>query len=152
MTSSRNTIHSGSTTPLDGADQYSVGNLSNAMVTLYAKAPARMLVPNTVDVTEIPQSTTCPRFSGAISGAKVLQFNIELALALDRIQTTLPQLRLYRVDFYAKVNGILSHASRYGFTETEIDALADVTLLDKSFDGPGRYVLGSDSSRPRHMG
>ena len=30
---------------------------------------------------------------------KVLQFNIELALALDRIQTTLPQLRLYRVDF-----------------------------------------------------
>ena len=47
------------------------------------------------------------------------------------------------MDFYAaKVNGILSHASRYGFTETEIDALADVTLLDKSFDGPGsRYVF-----------
>ena len=112
------------------------------MVTLYAKGARAVLVPNTVDVTEIPTINYLPSILRGYLRGKVLQFNIELALALDRIQTTLPQLRLYRVDFYAKVNGILSHASRYGFTETEIDALADVTLLDKSFDGPGsRYVF-----------
>ena len=148
MTSSRNTIHSGSTTGWTAQIAYSVGNLSNAVVTLYAKGARAVLVPNTVDVTEIPTINYLPSILRGYLRGKVLQFNIELALALDRIQTTLPQLRLYRVDFYAKVNGILSHASRYGFTETEIDALADVTLLDKKLRWSRQplRVLGSDSS------
>ena len=75
----------------------------------------------------------------------MLQF-IELALALDRIQTTLPNSSTAWT--YAKVNGILSHASRYGFTETEIDALADVTLLDKSFDGPAAATCSWDPIHP----
>ncbi len=37
---------------------------------------------------------------------------------------------------------MLRTPAAYGFTEENIDALSDVTLLDKSFDGPGaRYVF-----------
>ena len=68
------------------------------MVTLYAKGARAVLVPNTVDVTEIPTINYLPSILRGYLRGKVLQFNIELALALDRIQTTLPQLRLYRVD------------------------------------------------------
>ena len=69
---------------------YSVGNLSNAVVTLYAKGAHAVLVPNTVDVTEIPTINYLPSILRGYLRGKVLQFNIELALALDRIQTTLP--------------------------------------------------------------
>ena len=120
----------------------SVGNLSNAVVTLYAKGARAVLVPNTVDVTEIPTINFLPLFLRSYLRGKVRQFNAALALALDRLQAAAPQLRLYRVDVFARLDGILANASRYGSTETEIDALADFTLLDKRFDGPGsRYVL-----------
>ena len=76
-----------------------MGNLSNAVVTLYAKGARAVLAPNTVDVTEIPTINYLPSILRGYLRGKVLQFNIELALALDRIQTTLPQPRLYRVDF-----------------------------------------------------
>ena len=39
-------------------------------------------------------------------------------------------------------------ASAYGFTETHIDALGDVTLLDKSFDGPGADYVFWDPIHP----
>jgi len=37
---------------------------------------------------------------------------------------------------------LLKTAKANGFTKKSIDALSDVTLLDKSFDGPGaKYVF-----------
>ena len=115
-----------------------------------------MLVPNTVDVTRNSHNQLpAPSILRGYLRGKVLQFNIGWHSHLTGFKRLFPG----NSDSTAwtstpKVNGILSHASRYGFTETEIDALADVTLLDKSFDGPGsRYVFWIRFiPRPRHMG
>ncbi|HKI70756.1 MAG TPA: hypothetical protein VKA81_00130, partial [Verrucomicrobiae bacterium] len=40
------------------------------------------------------------------------------------------------------MNSLLANAKAYGFTETKIDAISDLTLFDKRFDGPGaNYVF-----------
>ena len=126
----------------DGQIAYSVGSLSNAVVTLYAKGARFILVPNTVDVTDIPLLNWLPEAVRSYFRDKVQQFNRELFVALDYIQAAYPALKLFRIDFYSMVKDFIDHAGDLGFTKTRVDALGDVTLLDKRFDGPGsRYVF-----------
>jgi len=127
---------------------YSVGSLSNAVIHLYSKGARFILVPNTVDVTQIPLINPLPDFSRDYLRSKVEQFNRQLAEALDRIQPVYPALKLFRADFYSQVNALLANAGAYGFTETKIDAISDVTLLDKRFDGPGANYVFWDPIHP----
>ncbi len=127
---------------------YSVGNLSNAVVSLYAKGARFILVPNTVDVTDITALNWLPGFLRDYLRGKVQQFNRQLAEALDQIRLAYPALTLAGFDIYGQVKLILSDASAYGFTETRTDALSDVTLLDKSFDGPGANYVFWDPIHP----
>jgi len=127
---------------------YSVGDLSNAVVTLHAKEARFILVPNTVDVTAIPAAHFLPDFMRDYFRGKVRQFNRELAAAMDRIRQALPGLTLFHFDLYSQVKALLPGAAAYGFTETEIDAITDVTLLDKRFDGPGANYVFWDPVHP----
>ena len=127
---------------------YSVGNLSNALVALYSKGARFILVPNTVDVTEIPLLNKLPVLTRDYLRSKVQQFNRQLAEALDRIQPAYPALKVFRVDFYSQVNSLLANAKAYGFTKTSIDAISDLTLFDKRFDGPGANYVFWDPIHP----
>lgn len=127
---------------------YSVGNLSNAVVNLYAKGARFILVPNTVDVTEIPTLNYFPDFVRDYLRSKVQQFNVRLAIALNGLRVAHPNLKLFSSDTYAAEKALLHQAEAYGFTEENIDALADVTLLDKSFDGPGGNYVFWDPIHP----
>lgn len=121
---------------------YSVGSLSNAVVNLYGKGARFILVPNTVDLTEIPTLNYLPGLLRDYLRDKVKQFNRQLATALNGLQAAHPSLKLFRCNAYAAEKSMLGNAEAYGFTEENIDALSDVRLLDKSFDGPGaRYVF-----------
>ncbi|HKS36573.1 MAG TPA: SGNH/GDSL hydrolase family protein [Verrucomicrobiae bacterium] len=127
---------------------YSVGSLSNAVVNLYDKGARFILVPNTVDVTRIPSLNQLPGLVRDYLRGKVEQFNAQLGGALAQVQAARPDLILYPFDFYSRVNALLANAAAYGFTETEIDALADVSLVDKSFDGPGANYVFWDPIHP----
>ena len=127
---------------------YSVGNLSNAVVNLYAKGARFILVPNTVDVTEIPAMNYLLNYLRDYLRSKVQQFNSQLATALNSLQGNYPALKLFRCDIYGSVNFLLHNANTFGFTQTEIDALTHVTLLDKSFDGPGANYVFWDPIHP----
>ncbi len=127
---------------------YSVGNLSNAVINLYSKGARTILVPNTVDVTDIPLLNFLPGFVSDYLRGKVEQFNRELSEALASIQAAYPALVLFQFDFFGQVHVLLSHSHDYGFTEKDIDALSDVTLLDKRFDGPGANYVFWDPIHP----
>jgi phospholipase/lecithinase/hemolysin len=127
---------------------YSVGNLSNAVVNLQGKGARFILVPNTVDLTEIPTLNYLPGFLRAYLRGKVQQFDSELDAALDGLQAAFPDLKLFRCDTFAAEKAILASAAAYGFTEWNIDALADARLLDKSFDGPGANYVFWDPVHP----
>jgi phospholipase/lecithinase/hemolysin len=127
---------------------YSVSNLSNAVLALQSKGARAILVPNTVDVTEIPTLNYLPDFLRDYLRGKVRQFNRQLDASLAALRAGHPEVALFGFDFFAAVNSLLSKASLYGFTEKNIDALADVRLLDKRFDGPGANYVFWDPVHP----
>jgi phospholipase/lecithinase/hemolysin len=127
---------------------HSVGSLSNAVERLFAQGAQTVLVPNTVDVTLIPIVNWVLEPLRDYLRSKVQQFNRELAQAMTAVAAAHPDRRLVHFDFYAAVNRLVADAARFGFTKTRIDAVADVTLLDKSFDGPGSLYLFWDSIHP----
>ncbi len=133
----------------DAMITHGVTNLSNAVVTLYVKGARTILVPNTVDVSRIPivQNTTF-RFARDYLRSKVLQWNATLASALDGLETNHPSLNLRRADAYAFMYAVVFTNSAYGFTVTDVGAIDDLTLFDKSFNGPGRNYVFWDVIHP----
>ena len=128
----------------------SVGNLSNAVVFLIDHGARSILVPTTVDVTRIPTIHLLPLPSLALDylREKVNLFNARLSDAIDRIRVAHPEVRLWKADMYNRLEAILGTSTLYGFTETEIGAIDDPVLLDKSFGGPGRNYLFWDPIHP----
>lgn len=126
----------------------SARNLAEAVVALYDRGARDVLVPNVVDVTSIPLLNWSPGFYLDFLRSKVKKLNGQLGPALDQVTATRSDLRLVRVDFYTLVHGLLKNYRAYGFTEQETDAVSDVTLLDKSFDGPGRNYVFWDPIHP----
>jgi thermolabile hemolysin len=126
----------------------SVGSLSNAVESLVAKGARTVLVPNTVDITLIPIVNWTLEPLRVYLRSKVEQFNRELAAALGALAANHPDCRVVPFDFYTAVNELVGDAARFGFTKTHIDAVADLTLLDKRFDGPGSRYVFWDSIHP----
>ena len=121
---------------------YSAGNLSNAVVNLRSKGARYILVPNTVDVTTIPLLNKLPGFLRTYLQSKVKMFNNKLSRSLTALQATYPDIKIYKADIYLGEKTLLKNYKVNGFTKKSIDALADPTLLDKSFNGPGaKYVF-----------
>jgi thermolabile hemolysin len=121
---------------------YSANNLSNAVVNLRSKGARYILVPNTVDVTTIPLLNKLPGFLRSYLQSKVKMFNNKLSRALTTLQTTYPDITIYKADIYLGEKLLLKNYKADGFKKKSIDALSDPSLLDKSFDGPGaKYVF-----------
>src|SRR5439155_6931621 len=99
-------------------------------------------------VTEIPVLHRLPDLIRDYLRDKVEQFNRQLAEALERLQSLYPALKLFQVDIYGQVKSLLRNADAYGFTETRIDAISDLALLDKRFDGPGANYVFWDPIHP----
>lgn len=128
----------------------SVGNLSNAVVQLYADGARTIIVPNQVDLSRIPLvlDSGYPTFVFAYLSNKVSQFNGGLNNALTAIATAKPDLQLIRPDVYARFNDLLGNLSANGFTKADPDALDDPLLTDQSFTGPGSNYVFWDEIHP----
>jgi len=120
----------------------SANDLSNAVVNLQSKGARYILVPNTVDVTTIPLLNRLPSFLRSYLQSKVKNFNSKLSKSLVALRTTYPNVTIYSADIYLGEKMILKNYKADGFKKKSPDALSDIRLLDKSFDGPGaKYVF-----------
>ena len=136
----------------NGQITQSVGNLSNAVVRLYADGARLIIVPNQVDLSRIPLVVDSgqlflPLLEAYLQG-KVQQFNGALAAALAEVARARPDLLLVNLDVYSRLNDLLSNLSGNGFTKADPDALDDPALADKSFTGPGRDYVFWDPIHP----
>ena len=128
----------------------SVGNLSNAVVQLYADGARTIVVPNQVDLSRIPLvlDSGYPTSVFAYLSNKVSQFNGGLGSALTAIAQSKPGLQLVTPDVYARFNDLLANLAAGGFTKADPDALNDPALADKSFTGPGSNYVFWDAIHP----
>jgi phospholipase/lecithinase/hemolysin len=126
-------------------------NNSNAVNRLYTKGARTIVIQTQIDFSRFPASLQSfganivglSKFSGYIS-----LFNAGFGDAMTAYTQRKPDLRLLFVDMFSKLNDVLAHPSQYGFTKTDIDALGDPSLTDKSFTGPGADYVYWESVHP----
>jgi len=117
-----------------------ISSNSNAVNRLYLKG-ARAIVIQTLD--DFSKEPDALRAFGTNSAALaklseyITRCNAGIIGTMNTFGLTKPDLRILTLDILPKFNDVLSNPVQYGFTKTDIDALADTSLTDKSFTGPG---------------
>jgi phospholipase/lecithinase/hemolysin len=108
----------------------------NTVDRLYAKG-ARSIVIQNLNGTILPGDSQ--ELGSNTAAAKVFEqtFVPSLKEAINSFSQTHPDVRITLVDVSSKLDEIIAEPGLYGFTKTNIGALEDPTLKDKSFTGPG---------------
>ncbi len=112
-------------------------NNSNAVDRLYAKGAKAIIYQTQTDDINSDLGTNSPIMSRYLA-----RFNAGFLDAMTSYVRTKPDLRLVSVDMFSRINDVLAKPAQYGFTKTNISALDDRSLTNKSFTGPGAdYVF-----------
>jgi phospholipase/lecithinase/hemolysin len=116
----------------------------------YAKGARTLIMPNAVDLTEIPAYVHLAPASKSFIRERITDFNTAYAALLSQATASLPGIKIYAPDLFALLDDILAHPANYGVTNAvydgqSIDALDDPSLTDLSLDGPGaNYIFWDD--------
>ena len=78
--------------------------------------------------------------------ARTQQINTNFMALADQLSTSYPDLRLCWIDLFALFDAMVTNSAHYGFTRTDMGALEDPALTDKSYQGPGREYMFWDAS------
>ena len=153
-------------TLFEGTNSWSGGiaveitNVTASVGLLYSQGMRTVLIPNAVDVSLVPffaytldtfgVGSVAPNGIPSLAAihTNVIQYNAALAAAITQLRTQYPDLTISAPDFYTQFNFLLGHPGTYGVTKTNIDALEDQGLTDKSFTGPGADYLFWDYLHP----
>jgi phospholipase/lecithinase/hemolysin len=122
-------------------------NLSNSVVRLHQNGA------RTVMVSDQDPVQRSPGFANRLSSAQRVQvgqqvqvFNRGLADALAALDAAIPNLRILRFNLHDRWEAFLDEAVTLGFVRTDLGALLDPDLKDKSFTGPGKdYVFWDEN-------
>jgi phospholipase/lecithinase/hemolysin len=128
-----------------------VSNTSNSVVALYRKGARSMVVPNMIGYDDVLANGTyykAPDGTRSILGTYSKALNEQLAQALGALENSLPDLRLFRLNFHDLIHASIDSYQTLGFTKADVSALDDPALTDKSFTGAGRDYLWWDQLHP----
>ena len=122
-------------------------NLSNSVVRLHQNGA------RTVMVSDQDPVQRSPGFANRLTSAQRVQvgeqvqvFNRVLADALAALDAAIPNLRILRCNLHDRWDAFLDEAVTLGFVRTDLGALLDPDLKDKSFTGPGKdYVFWDEN-------
>ena len=134
----------------------SLSNHFKAVTNLYGKGALTLIMPNAVDITEIPEYDglfiSAPADKSFIR-QRVVDFNTGFIATLNRARTNCPGLNIYIMDAFTLLDNILAHPANYGVTNAlyngvSVDAQEDPALKDKSMNGPGTNYIFWDAADP----
>jgi phospholipase/lecithinase/hemolysin len=134
----------------------SLTNHYMAVTNLYAKGVRTLIMPNAVDITEVPQYDSLIMSSPAVRNfirQQVVNFNTAFVATLNRAKTNCPSLAIYVPNFFDLLDNVLTNAAAYGLTNAlssgvSIDALDDSSLNNKALNGSGTNYIFWDRTDP----
>lgn len=126
----------------------SLTNHLKAVHTLYAKGARTLIMPNAVDLTEVPYYSGLSSANKRFVRQRIVDFNAAFRIAMSNAAASLSDLTIYTPDFFTLLDNLVAQPGDYGFTPCGKDALDDPSLTDKSLDGPGANYLFWDYLDP----
>ena len=131
----------------------SISNHFLAITNLYVKGVRTLVMPNAVDITEVPYYSARSSADKSFVRQRVIDFNTAFNATLSNAMASCPGLKIYQPDFFSLLDNILTNAASYGLTNAlysghTIDALDDGTLANKSLNGPGANYIFWDYLDP----
>ncbi len=139
------------------ANNQSVTNHYNIITNLYAKGVRTLLMPNAVDVTEIPAYDNLQVNSPAVRNfirQQVINFNMAFSTMLTNAMVSCPGLEIYEPDFFSLLDKVITNSAAYGLTNAlyggvSEDAYDDPALyVTLAINGPGTNYIFWDKSDP----
>jgi phospholipase/lecithinase/hemolysin len=124
----------------------SLSNHFAAIQNLYQKGVRSLVMPNVVDLMQVPFYVQSPAAEKSFIRARIAEYNLGFTARLNQARTAFPNLVIHAPDIRSLLDDILARPSAYGVTNAQeqgfnIDALSDPQLTDKSLNGPGRDYI-----------
>ncbi len=124
-----------------------VGNIFDAVTTLYGGGARNFLVPNLPDLSMTPSGLALPAMQRAGLQALTLGFNTALHSALDSA-SMLPGINITHFDTFAFFNAMLADPTAFGLTNTTTPCLTgNLAVGGTVCDDPSAYIFW-DSVHP----
>jgi phospholipase/lecithinase/hemolysin len=126
---------------------------------LYAKGVRTLIMPNAVDISEIPayneSNLTNVMHNGCVA------YNTAFANTINTARLLCPGLTIYTPDYYTLLNNVLTNAAAYGLTNAlyqgsngkfySIDAFSDNSIKNLTLNGQGTNYIFWDPQDPTAM-
>ena len=133
----------------------SLSNHFNAITNLYTKGARTLVMPNAVDLSEVPVYQNYATAKKSFIRQRVIDFNAAFTTTLmNRIKTNCPGITIYVPDFFALLDNMLTNAAAYGLTNAGTYALNQnppYGLTNLSMTGPGANYIWWDNLDPTAM-
>ena len=133
----------------------SLANHWNVITNLYyAKGARTLIMPNAVDITEIPAYDNLILSAPATRNfirQRIISFNTSFAALLNQARTSLPGITIYEPDFFSLLDNMLTNAAAYGLTNAlsgGVSAAAITALNNPAMNGPGTNYIFWDATDP----
>jgi len=131
----------------------SVSNHFTAITNLYAKGVRTLIMPNAVDLTEIPEFDNLSSANKSFVRQRLIDFNAAFTTTLNNAMVLHPDLKIHEPDFFSLLDNILTNAAAYGLTNAlylgqSVDVIEDPSLANKSLNGPGTNYIFWDYQDP----
>ena len=136
----------------------SISNHFKAITNLYAKGVRTLVMPNAVDLTEVPQFDQLASASRSFARQRMIDFNSAFSATLSNAMVSCPGLKIYEPNFFSLLDNILTNAAAYGVTNVlyqgySIDVIEAYEnnyglLPNDNIDGPGTNYIFWDVDDP----
>jgi phospholipase/lecithinase/hemolysin len=135
----------------------SISNHFAAITNLYAKGARTLVMPNAVDITEIPYYSARDSADKSFIRQRIIDFDTAFSVTLSNATVSCPGLKIYEPDFFSLLDNILTNAAAYGLTNAlysghtvdAVDAYYNYGMLPNiNLNGPGANYIFWDYLDP----
>jgi phospholipase/lecithinase/hemolysin len=140
------------------ANNQSQTNHLQIITQLYAKGVRTLILPNAVDISEIPAFNVGTKQLTTAEHAGCIDYNLKFSNTITQALVLCPGLTIYTPDFYTLLNNVLTNAANYGLTNAlssqglSIDALDSIYTNNAKvpvvLNGAGTNYIFWDSQDP----
>jgi len=123
----------------------------------YAKGARTLVMPNAVDITEIPKyDNISPSANKNFVRQQIINFNTAFTALLNQARMSLPGITIYEPDVFSLLDNVLTNAAAYGLTNAlnngqsidAVDAYSAGLLPNANLNGPGTNYIFWDPFDP----